>query len=94
MGMVLETTAHIAKSYPSITKVVLFGSRARGTHTETSDYDICTYGANSTDFTNFSFDVDDMDTFYKIDVLCFETITNNLLQQEILRDGVTIYERT
>ena len=33
-----------------ITKVILFGSRARGTHTERSDIDLAVSGGNYLDF--------------------------------------------
>lgn len=36
--------------YLSITKIVLFGSRARGTNTERSDIDIAVYGGSFDDF--------------------------------------------
>lgn len=38
----------------SITKIILFGSRARGTNTERSDIDIAVYGG---DFDSFYWDV-------------------------------------
>jgi len=45
------------------------------------------------DFTSFYFDVDDMDTFYTIDILHHETLSNDLLLKEIEKDGVILYER-
>ena len=50
---VLRDITRFAKMH-SITKVILFGSRARGTNTERSDIDIAVYGG---DFDNFYWDV-------------------------------------
>ena len=38
----------------AVEKVILFGSRARGTHTERSDIDLAVYGG---DFDSFYFDI-------------------------------------
>ncbi|MCL2047498.1 MAG: nucleotidyltransferase domain-containing protein [Defluviitaleaceae bacterium] len=81
-----------AKPYPSIKKIVLFGSRARKNAHPTSDYDICLYCNNETEFTKYYFDTEDIDTIYKVDVLRYEAITNEVLKKEIEHDGVVIYE--
>ena len=50
---VLRDITRFAKMH-SITKVILFGSRARGTNTERSDIDIAAYGG---DFDSFYWDM-------------------------------------
>ena len=50
---ILRELSTFAKKY-AITKIILFGSRARGTHTERSDIDIAVYGG---DFEHFYWDV-------------------------------------
>ena len=47
----------------SIIKIMLFGSRARGTNTERSDIDIAVYGG---DFDGFYWDVKDYPDFFEI----------------------------
>ena len=89
----LDHLATAARSYQSIAKVILFGSRARGSYHRTSDYDICVYCEDEKDFIKYYFDVDDIDTFYKIDVLHYEALSNDALKQEILTDGIVLYER-
>jgi len=81
-----------AKEYPSITKIALFGSRARSDYSPTSDFDICVSCWDEKDYINFYFDVEDIDTFYTIDLLRYENLTNDLLKEEISRDEVTLYE--
>ena len=46
---VFRELSALARKY-SITKIILFGSRARGTNTERSDIDIAVYGGNFEDF--------------------------------------------
>ena len=50
---ILRELSFFAKKY-SVTKIILFGSRARGTNTERSDIDIAVYGG---DFEHFYWDV-------------------------------------
>ena len=90
--LVAELTS-MAKAYTSIEKITLFGSRARGSYHHTSDFDVCVICENENDFSRFYFDVEDLDTFYKIDVLRHETISNDVLKSEIEKDGIVLYER-
>ena len=41
----LSALAQTFRRYPAIERAVLFGSRARGEHSEQSDYDVAVYGA-------------------------------------------------
>ena len=52
---IVRELCFFAQKY-SITRIVLFGSRARGTNAERSDIDIAVYGG---DFDNFYWDVAD-----------------------------------
>ena len=66
----------------AVTKIVLFGSRARGTNTERSDVDIAIYGG---DFDSFYWDVKD--------VVQADASISDELKKEIAKDGVVIYEK-
>ena len=44
----LSALAQTFRRYPAIERAVLFGSRARGEHSEQSDYDVAVYGALTT----------------------------------------------
>ncbi|MCQ2463494.1 MAG: nucleotidyltransferase domain-containing protein [Clostridia bacterium] len=75
-----------------VSKIILFGSRARGTNTERSDIDIAVTGG---DFDGFYRDI----TENANSLLCFDivNIDNGIsteLQLEIERDGVVLYEKT
>ena len=90
---VIHQIIDTAKKYGSIQKIVLFGSRARGDNNVTSDYGICVYGANDSDFGHFYLDIDDMDTALKVDITRFEQVITSVLLDQICREGILIYER-
>ncbi len=75
----------------SITKIILFGSRARGTNTERSDIDIAVYGG---DFDHFYWDVKEkIHSLLIFDIVQAEASVSDELKEEIERDGVVIYEK-
>ncbi len=75
----------------SITKIILFGSRARGTNTERSDIDIAVYGG---DFDNFYWDVKEkIHSLLMFDIIQADKTISADLKKEIERDGVVIYEK-
>ena len=75
----------------SVTKIILFGSRARGTNAERSDIDIAVYGG---DFDHFYWDVKEKThSLLMFDIVQADTAISDELKREIERDGVTIYEK-
>lgn len=88
---ILRELSTFAKKY-AITKIILFGSRARGTHTERSDIDIAVYGG---DFEHFYWDVKEKThSLLMFDIVQADVAISDELKQEIEEDGVTIYEKT
>ena len=76
----------------SITKVILFGSRARGTNTERSDIDIAVYGGS---FDDFYWDIKEkVHSLLMFDIVQADAPISDELKKEIERDGVVIYEKT
>ena len=87
---VLRELSSFAQKY-SITKIILFGSRARGTHTERSDIDIAVYGG---DFDHFYWDVQEkIHSLLMFDIIQADASISDELRQEIEKDGVVIYEK-
>ena len=83
--------AFMAEKY-NISKITLFGSRARGGNTAKSDVDIAVYGCK--DFARFSLDVEDeVWTLLKFDIVDMDGNVSEKLRDEIQRDGVVIYEK-
>ena len=76
----------------AVLKIVLFGSRARGTNTERSDIDIAVYGG---DFEAFYFDVKEhIHSLLSFDIVEADKTLSRELAKEIERDGVVLYEKT
>lgn len=76
-----------------VEKVVLFGSRARGTYEEKSDIDIAVYGCSEMD--EYLNDLEEnLWTLLELDVIDMDSgsISGHLLE-EIMRDERTIYEK-
>lgn len=87
---VLREIFSFARKY-SINKIVLFGSRARGTNTERSDIDIAVYGG---DFDSFYWDVKEKtNSLLMFDIVQADSSISNELKKEIQKDGVVIYEK-
>lgn len=74
-----------------ILKIILFGSRAKGTHTERSDIDIAVSGG---DFDAFYYDIKEkIHSLLTFDVIDLDKNVSEELKKEIDRDGVIIYEK-
>jgi len=73
-----------------IEKVILFGSRARGTNRERSDIDIAVSGG---DFDGFYWSINETSwTLLSFDIVELDKGISEELRKEIERDGVVIYE--
>lgn len=75
----------------SVEKIILFGSRARGTNTDRSDIDIAVYGG---EFDDFYWDVKEkIHSLLMFDVIQGDTSLSEELKDEIKKEGITIYEK-
>ncbi|MCD8037184.1 MAG: nucleotidyltransferase domain-containing protein [Clostridiales bacterium] len=88
-GKVLSDISLFAKNH-SAKKVILFGSRARGTNTERSDIDIAVLGG---DFDGFFWDIkENTRTLLMFDVIDLNSNISDELKEIIEKEGVVIYE--
>lgn len=88
---VVKDITELARKH-SISKIVLFGSRARGTHTERSDIDIAVSGG---DFDAFYWSIkEQVHSLLTFDIVDLDSGVSDELKKEIERDGVIIYEKT
>lgn len=88
--VIKEITAFAKEN--SIIKIVLFGSRARGDHTERSDVDLAVYGG---DFDSFYWNIkENIHSLLSFDMVDMNSRVTEELKKEIERDGVVIYEKT
>ena len=84
-----DDIVRIAKK-SNVKKVILFGSRARGTNSERSDIDLAVSGGNALDF---YYDVEEKaHTLLMFDVVDLDKGISEELQAEIKKDGVVLYE--
>ncbi len=80
-----------ARKY-AVCKVILFGSRARGTHTERSDIDIAVSGG---DFDSFYWEIkDNVHSLLTFDIVNLDSVVSEELRKEIEKDGIIIYEKS
>ena len=81
-------------SNKEVDKVILYGSRAKGTHKPYSDIDITILGdnLNLSVLQKIEIELDDLLLPYKFDVSLYNSIDNNDLVEHIKRVGKTIYK--
>ena len=92
----LQQMSYIFSQTPAIEQVVLYGSRAKGTHKPFSDVDITLKGEALTDddLTDVMYRLSESLLPYFYDVSLFRNISNSDLRDHITRRGKSIYERT
>lgn len=87
---VLEEICELAKLH-QVEKVILFGSRARGTFQKTSDIDLAVSGG---DKTMFSLDVEEKtSTLLTYDVVDLDSAIQDNLRKAIEKEGILLYEK-
>lgn len=89
---VITEIAQKCKSYGA-KKIILFGSRAKGTATERSDIDIAVAGVSSCDIFELQEELDEIPTLYTIDLVDLDTCKNQLLLEDIRQYGREIYKK-
>ena len=92
---VLGTIQKVAPRFPKIEKVALFGSRARGDHRETSDYDIVVDGKDlgHGEFSKFSTLLEEeAETLHQLDIVFYKEASPEL-KKSIDREQKVIWQR-
>ena len=89
-SIVINELIDLAKKY-NIQKLILFGSRAKGTFYEKSDIAIAISGG---DKTSFSFDVNEnVSTLLEFDIIDLDKNIQKKLRASIENEGIVIYEK-
>ncbi|MBO5303304.1 MAG: nucleotidyltransferase domain-containing protein [Lachnospiraceae bacterium] len=92
MTKVYEEIVDFARQFQT-EKVVLFGSRARGTHQEKSDIDIAVYGCLDFDKLQDKLN-EELWSLLELDIINMDAAyISEDLKREIQRDGVVLYEK-
>ena len=84
---ILEQIVSALKEFGA-TKAVLYGSRARGDFKDPSDIDIAYWG--DADEAKIWIAFENLPTIHKVDFVKFDTLSNEDLKQNILRDAVVL----
>lgn len=88
--LVIREIAALAQKY-NISKVILFGSRARGDFKRTSDIDLAVEGG---DFERFALDInEETSTLLKYDIVDLNRDVQQELLDSIKKEGKVIYEK-
>lgn len=96
MEEILRQIRAIARRYPSIDRVMLFGSRARGDNRAKSDVDIAVFdsGMEQGDWRTFCEAVHgEVRTLLEFDIVRVGHYTESFFLHNIMTDGVVIYEK-
>lgn len=89
-NVVIEEISFLAKKY-NLSKVILFGSRARGDYKSRSDIDLAVSGG---DCVRFSLDVQELtSTLLFFDVVNLDGTVQKELLDSIEKEGLCIYEK-
>ena len=72
-------------------RVILFGSRARGTNRERSDIDLAVSGGNQSRFEELL--EEEADTLLSFDVINMDGVASRKMKDNIQREGVLLYAK-
>lgn len=81
---VIEEVANLCRQFQA-KKVILYGSRAKGTARERSDIDIAVSGVDN--FELLVEKVEELPTLYSVDMVNMDTCRNQLLLEDIRQYG-------
>ncbi len=86
----IKALKNIFKAYPQIDRVILYGSRAKGTYRQGSDIDLCIDGPSLglTELSIIENQIDDLLLPWNIDLSLRHQIDNQALLDHIDRVGV------
>ncbi len=92
---VIKRINAVFSCWSGVEKVILYGSRAKGTYREGSDIDLTVIGdaLTQSDLLKIANELDDLLLPYKIDLSLLRRIEDKALLDHIRRVGVVFYER-
>jgi predicted nucleotidyltransferase len=91
----LDDILRIFQKNVRINKIILFGSRAKGTFKSGSDIDLAISGNDLkiNDILDLSIELDELDLPYKFDIIILERIKEKSLLEHISRVGIDIFNK-
>lgn len=91
----LQTLRDVFSRFSDISEVILFGSRARGTHRPSSDVDLAIKGKNLNIDTLAKLRYileEETNLPYFFDIVIYDRVENEALKREIDEGGKIVYE--
>ena len=90
----IELMRGVFRRVPDLSEVVLYGSRAKGTHRPESDIDLALVGVeDEVQAEAIAEELDELPLPYRFDVKARSAIRYPPLQDHISRVGITLYRR-
>jgi len=90
----LELVLSVLRQHPEIESAILFGSRAKGTHSERSDVDMALTGSlGALGAEAIAAELEELPLPYRFDVHALAAITHTPLLEHNARVGMVIYRR-
>ncbi len=88
-----SSMAQIFRRYPQIERVVIFGSRAKGTDKPWSDFDLAVIAPtlSDRDFSQLWNEIDELPLAFKLDLLHWDRLTQPPLKEKIIQEGRNFY---
>ena len=89
----IQALESVFKQFDAINKVVLYGSRALGTHRPGSDIDLALFGSEITPdlIASIAILIDDLLLPYTLDLTAYAYIDNDALREHVDRVGIELY---
>ncbi|MCX6990066.1 MAG: nucleotidyltransferase domain-containing protein [Chlamydiae bacterium] len=91
----IEKICSVLNQFASISKAVLYGSRAKGNYKKGSDIDMCLFGKDIDQLLIYRIEesLDDLLLPYQFDLSAYSSLSNKDLIDHIDRIGVVFYQR-
>ena len=89
---ILQIIIATCMNFPTVKRVILYGSRSRGDYRNGSDIDIAIDAPQMTDkdFSGLWNSLDDLPIIYTMDIVHLQSLTNELLLDAIRQEGRVI----
>lgn len=90
--IIFEKIIEFIRNEKLIKKVILFGLRVRGDYKNNLDIDIVIV-VDGEIIVGFKLDLDEVVGFYKVDIIEFDKLEDEVFKNKILKEGIVIFER-
>lgn len=90
---ILGDLRRVFSAYPEIERVLIFGSRAKGTFKDGSDIDLAVFAPTMSEqcFTRLWNELDGLPLLFRMDVLHWDKLANERLKSKVSGEGKVLY---